>query len=1302
MARSALVIGIARYSNFRNLEKTVNDAGAIAEILEQHGAYAIEPLPRKLVAGDENCYELDRDPKKEVKGSDLTAKLKTFLLEQAKGKDALIYFAGHGFVVPDVVGDEIGYLAATDAGKDGQNALSFDTFTKLVAKSELNNLVVLLDCCNAGNLIESSHYQAMQKVFNDKKNYYLMAACRGFERSREGAQHGIFTAAVLEVLRERVAAGEAVDLDSLFSEVSQRLKQSGQEVVRSAMGGAITLIEKARGNLAPVVFEDICPYVGLEAFTKETARFFKGRDRFVRLLLQKIAESSFVPVIGASGSGKSSLVRAGLISELEAQGWLILPPIKPGDFSDNPVMGISSVLAQLCQRADTKREISKQIASGNLEAAIACLTEPKKILLVVDQFEEVFTVCPVEKEAERQQFIDLLVGITQHPDSRLRVVTTMRADFFENCLGYRGLGEIIQLHQVLLLPMNEEELREAISAPAEAGQYELGEGLLPAILRDVRDEKNVLPLLEFALTQLWENRENRRLTFAVYDKLGGVMGALNKHADSIYDSLQPQEQEWVKRICLMLVRTGLGERDTRQRQTKRELAQLVNDGALQDFQVALDQLVAGRLLVAGKDGDGDAWVDMAHEALMNSWQRFRDWRSEDRDLRRLCDRVEDGCKEWETKGKTDDYFLPKGLITEVQQRWQRMEILLSKSAQVYYEQCKKSEKYTVAIENKLREDAIKILNLLPARPISGAIQAIKCIGINLESFPSEVLPPVQGLLHSAVEMSKEVQRCLGHDKGIKTVAFSPDSKWIVSGSDDKTIRLWDLQGKHLKSFIGHEDGVRTVAISPDGRWIISGSSDKTLRLWNLEDIEDTNCRRIFEGHTNWVMSVAFSPDSRWVISGGSDNKLCLWDLEDNHCRKFVGHKNMVRTVAFSRDGKWIASGSDDKTILLWDLDGNQIGKPFIGHEDGVRSVAFSRDGKWIASGSSDKTIRLWNLQNETHEQHGQPFRGHENWVRSVAFSPNSKMIVSGGDGKTVRLWDLQGNKVGYPFRGHENWVRAVAFSPDGKYIVSGSDDKTIRLWEWQGNQIETLFQGHENWISSVAFSPDGKYIVSSSSDKTIRLWDIEGNQIKIFQGHKDMVRSVAFSPDGKKIVSGSDDQILLLWDLEGNKIAKPFVGHENWVRSVAFSHDGKRIISGSSDKTLRLWDLEGNQIGQPFQGHEDWVNSVAFSPTDGKWIVSGSDDNTIRLWDLEGNQIGQPFQRHEHWVRAVAFSPDGNLIISGSDDKTLILWRGGTSRDWMKLICNRLRDHPIFKNPPDDLSREACEVCYKHVWEKDK
>ena len=671
MARSALVIAIARYTIFRNLEKTINDASAIAEILEQHGHYAIEPLPRKLDTENENRYELDRDPKKEVKGKDLTAKVKNFLLEQAKGKDALIYFAGHGFVASDEAGDPIGYLAATDSAKDGANALSFDIFTKLVAKSELSSLVVLLDCCNAGDLLESSHYKAMEQAFIKKQNYFLMAACRGSERSREGEEHGIFTSAILDVLRNGITSGTAVNADDLFIKVNKELKQSGQEVIRTATGGSINLLDDRITPRNVPVIEDICPYVGLKAFTEETAIFFKGRDRFVSRLLQELDKSPFVPVIGASGSGKSSLVRAGLISALKAQGnWLILPPIKPGDSLMEPANEIGRVLTQICgDRSDTKLEICRSIESGDLEAAIACLPGSEKILLVVDQFEEIFTVCPKEKEVERQQFIDLLVGIMQHPDSRLRVVTTMRADFFENCLAYRGLGEVIQKHQVLLLPMNEKELQEAIEEPAKAAKCELGEGLLTAILRDVRHEKNVLPLLEFALTELWKRRDHRRFTSAAYDALGGVLGSLNQQADGIYNALKkPAEQDWAKRICLMLVSMRLEEKDTRQRRKKTDFLELVGNGDRQAFEIAFEQLVNGRLLVTDEvreSGDREAWVDLTHEALMEQWQLFVGWRDEKREVLRLSNRIDDAFKEWQRAEDKDKFLLSHGVVEQI-------------------------------------------------------------------------------------------------------------------------------------------------------------------------------------------------------------------------------------------------------------------------------------------------------------------------------------------------------------------------------------------------------------------------------------------------------------------------------------------------------------------------------------------------------------------------------------------------------------------------------------------------------------
>ena len=667
MARYGLVVGVAKYkAPLGSLSKPEGDAKAVYDLLKQHGDF--EDI--QVLTG-------------EVTAKQLEDALGRLLTERADRNEAMIYYTGHAVVEKGSFNNKRGYFALSNTTlkvSNGditgiENGIALDDLSGLIGETSLSNLVVLLDCCHSETLLEESQGLLQRAILdqsfsNFKKDYFLVSACRKFEEAfaLRSESHSIFTGALLRGLAsDRKNDRGVVDASTMFGYVAEQLRGTGQEAVNFGYGRALRIVDY-RVVATEKVVADICPYVGLEAFTKETAKFFKGRDRFVRLLLQKLNESSFVPVIGASGSGKSSLVRAGLISELEAQGnWLILPPIKPGDFSDNPVMGISWVLAQVCQRADAKREVSKAIASGNLEAAIACLAGQQKLLLIVDQFEEVFTVCPADKEAERQRFIDLLVGIMQYPDSRLRVVTTMRADFFENCLGYRGLGEAIQQHQVLLLPMDEAELQEAIATPAIKGDYELGEGLLTAILRDMRREKNLLPLLEFALTQLWEGRENRRLTFAAYDKLGGVLGALNKHATVIYDALRPQEQEWAKRICLMLVRTGLGERDTRQRQTKRELTKLAKDGDLEDFQEALDQLVTGRLLVTGKDGDGAAWVDMAHEALMDKWDYFAEWREEKREVLRLVNRVRDAFDEYENALDQDKFLLPEGVVAQIEE-----------------------------------------------------------------------------------------------------------------------------------------------------------------------------------------------------------------------------------------------------------------------------------------------------------------------------------------------------------------------------------------------------------------------------------------------------------------------------------------------------------------------------------------------------------------------------------------------------------------------------------------------------------
>jgi hypothetical protein len=408
-----------------------------------------------------------------------------------------------------------------------------------------------------------------------------------------------------------------------------------------------------------IVVDETNPYQGLFAFTPETAKFFFGRNKEIKKLDEKVKDCNFVPVIGASGSGKSSLVRAGLIPRLLALGWQVLPPIKPGS---EPLKTLKLLVGGLFEIAE-REQIDRILEQQGLGSIVSRLPGEGRVLLVVDQFEEVFTQC--QDRQERQRFINCLTSVRQSDNRRLVVVTTMRADFVDRWLTSGVLTQVIQDDALFLSVLAGANLEDAIEQPSAIQGYNLQPGLLELILRAVANEENCLPLLEFALTELWEKRDRvkHELTVDDYQGLGGLVGALDRHAEEIYQDLALRGQgEWVQRVMLRLVRTGEGKRDTRQRRSQVELLEMGKDAATREkIEKTIDKLVTGRLLTIDRVNDENV-IDLSHEALMQGWQSFVKWREIDRDLRRLVDKIEEARRDWLVKKQQRKYLLEGRLL----------------------------------------------------------------------------------------------------------------------------------------------------------------------------------------------------------------------------------------------------------------------------------------------------------------------------------------------------------------------------------------------------------------------------------------------------------------------------------------------------------------------------------------------------------------------------------------------------------------------------------------------------------------
>lgn len=490
----------------------------------------------------------------------------------------------------------------------------------------------------------------------------------------------------------------------------------------------------------------------------------------------------------------------------------------------------------------------------------------------------------------------------------------------------------------------------------------------------------------------------------------------------------------------------------------------------------------------------------------------------------------------------------------------------------------------------------------------------------------------------------------GHTGGVVALAYTPNGKQIVTGSGDKTAKLWDITtGTEIRRFEGHTSGITSLAISPDGKHLLTGSRDSLLKLWDIKTGEEVKC---FEGHESSIYSVTFSPDGQMALSGSLDSKAKLWDIKtEKEIKSFDKHLDYVQAVAFSPDGTKILTGSKDKLARLWDIQTGKELKSFKGHEDGIYAVAFAPDGKQILTSSWDATAKLWDIGTENEIK---SFVGHTAKLTSGVFSPNGKCILTASWDKEARLWDIESGNTILSFKGHTDTIYDAIFSPNGKEILTASWDKTAKLWQLPEDKVLKNFEGHEDEIHAVAFSQD--HVLTGSKDKSAKLWELSsGKELQSFHGHKAQVYSVAFSPDHQKVLTASRDKSAKTWDLKTGKKIQSFEGHSDFVYAAVFSPDSKQILTCSKDMTAKLWDKSTGKEIRSFEGHEDRVYAVAFSPN-GKMILTGSWDDTAKLWDAASGKEIQCFEGHDGKIQAVAFSPDGKHALTGSLDNSAKLW----------------------------------------------
>jgi WD40 repeat protein len=1057
--------------------------------------------------------------------------------------------------------------------------------------------------------------------------------------------------------------------------------------------------------------ETASPYQGLAAYDIEDAPFFFGRRRTVAHLAATCREERLVAVFGVSGSGKSSILRAGLVPALCGD-----PPHDTRSSNGNLLVPVV-VTPGACP-------------VDNLRRALDRVPPGRDVLLVVDQFEELFTLCPDPEE--RTRFVAALVARTE----TTRVVIGVRADFYPHCIEMRDLAPLLARASMPVEVLTEDELREVVTEPARRVGLSVERALVTRIVADTAGQPGAMPLVSHALLETWRQRRGTVLAASGYEAAGGVSGAIARTAEAVYLTFTPEERTSFREIMLRLVMLGEeGVKDTRRRVDRDELD--LPGGA-----EILHELAGARLVVLGR-----TTVEIAHEAVIEAWPRLRDWLVEDREVLRRTRRLTEDSKIWSAHDR-DSGALYRGArlvawdgqpVAHLNQL-EREFLAASRERRAGESRAQRRRMRLVLIGLVVGIAVTSLLAVLALRAAARAddernravsyqlvanareqLQSDQELALLLAraAYDTAPIPEAAAMLRRTVIESRSRATLVTGQQQVFGVAYHPDGRQVAASGADGTVRVWTMRDKDKpdtapRVLRGHDGYVWSPVFSADGRLLAACGVDGLVTVWDLATDEPP---LVLRGHGGVVSTVAFSPDGRFVAGAGDDGTVrvwdrtsgsqdpvrslsldggpvqavgfspdgarlaaagagpvMLWDLAGTAAPQVLtGHENTVESIAFSSDGRLLASASSDQTVRVWPLGGTEPPLILRADDGTVETVAFSSDGSRVASGhSGSDTIRVWN----TTEGDGTDpllLHGHDGPVWSVAFSPDGRRLLSGSGDGTLRFWDPSYPGDPRVLRGHTGPAWSVATSATGNTVASGGADGTVRVWREARWRDPLVLTGHGHEVVSVAVSGDGRRVASASRDRTARVWDTDtGALVTVLQGHTKSVWSVAFSPDGRRVATGGVDGTVRIWDTDGTGTPVVLEGHEAAIQAIAFSPDGRQVASTSQDSTVRLWSVE--VPGEPIvlQGSPGLVWSVGYAP-DGRTLATGGDDGTIRIWNSDGRGNPRLVSGHRGPVWSVAYHPDGQQLASAGHDGTERIWHTTTGQE---LIA--FRGHGAF------------------------